>query len=451
MSIHFGDSQVHGHLWATEEARSILDEEARFESWLDILATLAEAQAALDLIPSAAARSIRECARIGLIELSEVAAETRATGHSTLGLIRVLRRLLPDDAAEWIYYGATVQDVSDTWFALVMKRIGDVVDRDLDRLQRAALSLAEKYRETPMLGRTHAQPGLPITFGYKAAVWAAELSRHRVRLAEGRPRWELAQLGGSLGTMEFWGENALALLDEFARRLGLGTPVIPWLTARDGVAEFCHLLAMVASTIAKVGNEIMELQRPELGEVTEPFTPGTVGSITMPQKRNPEISEHLDTLARLIRANAGVVTAGLVHLHERDGRAWKAEWIALPDLCAMTLASTDFAITLLEGLVVKPEQMQANIVARRGYVFTAPVMRALADRIGKHAAHEVVYEASMTGIDNGSTLLEALEADPRVGAHFDRDALESLLAIPALTGSAAAFVDRVIANSRRES
>lgn len=449
MSIHFGDSQVHGYLWATEEARSILEERGRFESWLGILATLAEAQAALGLIPSAAATAIREHADIETIDLAEVAAETKAAGHSTLGLIRVLRRMLPETAAEWIYHGATVQDLSDTWAALVMKRVGDAIDRDLDRLEQAALGLAERYRDTPMLGRTHAQPGLPITFGFKTAVWAAELGRHRRRLAEGRPRWELVQLGGGLGTMEFWGDRAPALLEEFAGRLHLGVPLIPWLTARDGVAEFCHLLAMIASTLAKVGNEIMELQRPELGEVAEPFTPGTVGSITMPQKRNPELSEHLDTLGRLIRADAAVVTAGMVHLHERDGRAWKAEWIAVPEICAMTLAATGFGITLLEGLVVYPEQMIANIEARRGYVFSGPVMRALADRTGQHTAREVIYQASIDGVEKGITMREVLETDPRVRAHFDQTDLDALFDLQTATGSAAIFVDRVVSAARQ--
>ena len=156
-----------------------------------------------------------------------------------------------------------------------------------------------------MCGRTHGQPGLPITFGFKAAVWAAELDRHLERLRQGRRRWEVVQLGGALGTMEFWGDRALDLLEAFARQLGLGVPVVPWITARDGVAEFIWLLAAISATAGKIGNEVYQLQRPEIGELRESFTPGTVGSITMPHKRNPEISEHLVTLSRVIRAQAG--------------------------------------------------------------------------------------------------------------------------------------------------
>ncbi len=444
MSIHLGDSTVYRHLWATEEGRQILGERARFSSWLQILAYLAEAQAEVGLVPEDAASTIRAHLDVMEVDLDRVAAGTRATGHSTLGLIRYLREELPPEVREWVYYGATVQDVSDTWSALVMKRVGDLLERDLARLEQATRRLAADHRTTPMLGRTHAQPGLPIPFGFKAAVWADELSRHRQRLREGRKRWEVVQLGGALGTMEFWGQEAGPLLEAFARRVGLGTPTISWITSRDRPAEFVLLLAMAATTLAKIGNEIMELQRLELGEVREPFIPGTVGSITMPQKRNPEFSEHLDTLARLVRADAAVMTEAMIQLHERDGRSWKAEWVAMPQACAMTLAATGFATVLLEGLVVDRERMRENIDARRGFVFAEPVMRALADQIGKHTAHDIVYEASMKGVESGMGFVDALLADERVTRHLDRDEIENLFDLEKVLGAAPDLVDRVL-------
>lgn len=442
MSIFLGDSTVYGHMWATDEARGILEEGARFASWLDILACLAEAQAELGLIPAGAARSIREAAGGMELDLERVAEQTRATSHSTLGLIGELRRQLPEPAREWVYYGATVQDVSDTWTALVMRRVGDLLDRDLLRIRRAAARLAREHRDTPMLGRTHAQPGLPIPFGFKAAVWADELGRHRERLEQGRRRWEVAQLGGALGTMEFWGEEAVPLLEAFARRLGLGVPNIAWITSRDRPAEFAALLAACAATIAKIGNEIMELQRLEIGEVREPFIPGTVGSITMPQKRNPEFSEHLDTLARLVRSAAAVMSEGMTQLHERDGRGWKAEWAALPQACAMTLKATSLAAPLLEGLEVDGGRMRANLEAQRGYVFAEPVMRALADRVGKHTAHEIVYRAAMNGVESGMSFADALLADERVSAHLDRSGIEALFDAERALGAGPVFAER---------
>ena len=444
MSIHLSDSVVYGHLWATDEIRDILGERARFRAWLDILATLAEAQAEVGLVPESAAELIREHADTEEIDLDRIAEETKATGHSTLGLIRVLRATLPEPAREWVYYGATVQDLTDTWTSMVMRSVGDLLARDLARIEAAALELARAHRSTPMMGRTHAQPALPIPFGFKTAVWAAEIARHRRRLDSGRERWEVVQLGGALGTMEFWGDRALPLLEAFARRLGLRVPSIPWITSRDGPAEFTHLLAMAATTIAKIGNEIMELQRLELGEVREPFIKGTVGSITMPQKRNPELSEHLDTLARLVRADAGVVTEAMVQLHERDGRSWKAEWIAIPEACAMTLSATRYASVLVEGLEVDADRMMLNIEARQGFVFAEPVMRHLADRVGKHTAHDIVYDAAMRGFEEGLTFAEAVLGDPRAPGHLDRRRIAELADLDRVMGAGPQFVDRVV-------
>ena len=444
MSIHLADSVVYGHLWSTEEARELLDEEARFRAWLNILSVLAQAQAEVGLIPIEAARQITQYSASAPIDLELIAAETRATGHSTLGLIRVLRAELPESVREWVYYGATVQDVTDTWTASVMQKVGDILKRDLARLEAAALGLARRHRTTPMMGRTHAQPALPIPFGFKAAVWAAELGRHRERLEQGRPRWEVVQLGGALGTLEFWGDQALDLIDAFARRMNLRVPSIPWITGRDGPAEFVHLLAMVSTTLAKIGNEIMELQRPEIGEVGEPFVEGTVGSITMPQKRNPELSEHLDTLARLVRADADVMTEAMIQLHERDGRPWKAEWIALPEAVSFTLAATRYAILLLEGLEADQEQMRANIDARKGFVFAEPVMRALADQVGKHTAHDIIYQASMRGVEEGWSFVEALMQDPLVTDHLSRSDIEKLADVEKVMGAGPQLVDRVI-------
>jgi adenylosuccinate lyase len=444
MSAHLADSVLYRHLWSTPELHRLLDDEGRVQSWLDILAALAEAQAEVGLVPLEAAGIIREHAEVARLDLEEVAAQTRATGHSTLGLIRCLQDVLPPQAREWVYYGATAQDVSDTWTALVMRDVADIVERDLAHAERAALSLAERHRDTVMCGRTHGQPGLPITFGFKAAVWASELRRHRTRLAEGRRRWEVVQLGGALGTMEFWGEAALPLLEAFARRLCLAAPDVPWITARDGIAEFAGLLAMVTATLAKIGQEVYELQRPEIGELREPFTTGQVGSITMPHKRNPELSEHLVTLARIVRADATVVVEAMVHEHERDGRAWKSEWAVLPEACLFTGAALAAAGRLLDGLEVDAERMRANLTARGGYVLSEPVMRVLADRIGKHAAHRVVYEAAMAGLDGGLDLRAALLADPRITDHLTPDEIVRCLDPDAALGAAPAFVDRVL-------
>jgi adenylosuccinate lyase len=321
----------------------------------------------------------------------------------------------------------------------VLKRVGDVVERDLARCRAACVALARRHRDTVMCGRTHGQPGLPVTFGFKAAVWASELARHQERLAQLRPRVEVVQLGGALGTMEFWGSRALPMLDGFAARLGLGAPDVPWITARDRTAEFLTFLALVTGTLAKIGNEVFELQRPEIGEVGEPIVAGTVGSITMPHKRNPEFSEQLDTLARVVRADADVALEGLVALHERDGRSWKAEWLVLPEACQLSGAALGFGAKLLEGLRVDAARMRANLDAHGAAMTSEPLMAVLAARIGKHSAHDAVYAAAMAARDAGTDLGEQLVAEGLLTKEEVAAATDPTQAL----GAVGAFVDRV--------
>jgi adenylosuccinate lyase len=445
------DSAVYGHLWGTPELHDLLDDTGRTRGWLAVLAALARAQAKLGLIPDAAADAVGRL-RVEDVDLAAVAAGTRATGHSTLGLIRELRTLLPPDAREFVYYGATVQDVTDTWFATVFRAVLDVLERDVTRCRAAALALARAHRDTVCCGRTHGQPGLPVTFGFKAAVWASELGRHRERIAQARPRLQVVQLGGALGTLEFFGDAGIELLTGFADELDLGVPETPWITARDRVAEFATLLALVTGTLSKIGNEIYELQRPELGELSEPFTPGQVGSITMPHKRNPELAEHLDTLGRVVRANAGLAIEGMTALHERDGRGWKAEWLLVPESSLLSGAALGYAARLLEGLVVHGERMRANLDAQRGYVLSEPVLRRLSAKLGKHAAHEAVYAATMAGLEKGVDLATALRDAGLVadGALTEDELAEALDPAGAL-GAATAFVDRVLEADERHS
>ena len=289
-----------------------------------------------------------------------------------------------------------------------MRRIGGLVWRDLRRIEERLLELAVEHRGTVMAGRTHGQPGSPVTFGWKAASWADEIRRHLDRLRDGAPRWLVGQLGGGVGSLVFYGERGLAVRASFCAALGLADPGISWLTARDRGAEFAQLLALVCGTLARIGGEVYELQRPEIGELAEPAAAGTVGSITMPHKRNPEASEHLDTLARLARANASVLAEGVAAQHERDGRGWKAEWVALPEVCLLTSTALDVAIGLLSGLEVHAEAMARNLERGGGYSVSERVLAALAPRLGKHRAQAELGAALAAGAASGVTAEQAL-------------------------------------------
>jgi adenylosuccinate lyase len=386
------ESAMYAHLWGAADVRARFEEPARVQAWLDILVVVAGSQADLGIIPRHAADLIAEHASVDQLDFEAIAAATRRTSHSTLGLIHGLQRALPPDAAEYVYYGITVQDLTDTWTAVVIRDVVRVVWRDLRHLAGELADLAETHTHTLMPGRTHGQPGAPVTFGWKAAGWSAEVGRHLERLAEGRHRWLVGQVGGAVGTLGFFGEQGPALRAAVCERLGLGDPGISWLTSRDRIAELGGVLAMVTGTLARIGNEVMELQRPEIGELREPTTPEAVGSITMPHKRNPERSEHLDTLARLARAQASVLLEGMVQIHERDGRGWKAEWVAFPDLCLLVSAATEVARDLVDGLEADVVRMRDNVLAARGALASERVLSALAPRLGKHRAQEALHD-----------------------------------------------------------
>ncbi|MGW4472724.1 lyase family protein [Nonomuraea sp. NPDC004354] len=437
MATRLTESPEYAHLWSTPRLRAVFDQ--RLQTWLDILAALAAAQAELGLIPAQAAGQIAEHARAERLDLAFVAAETRRTSHSTLGLIRGLQRLLPEPAREYVYYGATVQDLTDTWFGLVMRDVGRLVQDDLVRTHGSLLRLAARHRDTVMSGRTHGQPGAPITFGFKAATWADEVARHIVRLSEGAGRWSVGQLAGAVGVLGFFEPHGQELRERFCARLGLRDPLVSWTSARDRVAEFGTVLSMVAATLARIGNEVYELQRAEIAELSERTAEATVGSITMPHKRNPETSEHLDTLARLARAAASVLVEGMAGGHERDGRAWKAEWAALPDVALAAGTAAALAADLVDGLVVDAGRMADNL-ARTGWA-SERVLAELSRRLGKHRAQDLLHEALRADADLVTALASRGVADPADLARWT--------ARPELA-TAAAMVDAVVARGTPE-
>jgi adenylosuccinate lyase len=440
------DSALYRHLWGTEEAWAIFEEPARLRAWLEILAALADAQAELGLVPAEAAQAIRTGAVAERLDLGFVAEETRRTGHSTLGLIRGLQRILPASAAEWVYYGATVQDLTDTWTGLATRSVGAILWRDLRAIEGLLLALAERHRDTLMAGRTHGQVGSPITFGLKAASWADEVGRHLERLRQGAPRWLVGQLAGAVGNLAFFGAAGPELRRRFCLRLGLADPGVSWTSSRDRLAEFTTLLALVSGTLARIGNEVYQLQRPEIGELREPTRPGAVGSITMPHKRNPETAEHLVTLWRLVRAAAGTGLESMVQEHERDGRAWKAEWVAFPEASLLTTTALEGARRLLDGLEVDEPQMAADALAGGGMAASEALLAALSPRIGKHRAQDLLQQLLEEASRRGRPLAEAAAASEVAGLLPD-DELRSLLERPS-TGAAGAMVDEVARRAR---
>ena len=437
MDAHLIDSAIFGHQWSTEESRGIFAESARVARWVDVIIALAEAQAEVGIIPASSAEAIAGLRGVRL-DLDAIAAGTRITSHSTLGLIQVLQRLLPDEAAEHVYYGATVQDISDTAQVLEIAEVASLVWRDLRAIEADLLDHAARHRETPMVGRTHGQPGAPITFGFKAATWADEVGRSVERLRQGHDRWLVAELGGAVGVLGFFGPQAIPLRTAYCERIGVAQPAISWLTTRDRLAEFAQVMAGAVNAMARIANEVYVLARAELAELREPTASTTVGSISMPHKRNPEVSEQIVTLARLVRSSASVLSETSIGEHERDGRSWKTEWVVLPELSHYVLAATGMTRSLVAGLEVDPARMLANLESS-GNAASERLLSVMSARLGKHRAQAALQDAYRAAIGSGRPVTAVLE--------LQAGELTELTRID--TGAAAEMADEVVARATR--
>ena len=447
MATQITDSLIYRNSWGTQETRAIFDDVPRTRAWLQILAVLAEAQAEVGLIPAEAAQQVAETCRAVELDaefFEEVRAGFEATNHSTMGLIRAVQRRCPGDSGEWFYYGTTVQDVTDTWTMQAVGQVWEILTRDLSALEAALLRQAQTHRDTVMPGRTHGQQGLPITFGFKLAIWAREIARHRQRLLDLQPRIGVGQLAGGVGSLSSYGAAGTRLQQVFFVRLGLRSPDIVWNTARDVLIEWSQVLTLITGSGDKFGQEIYNLQRPEIGEVSEGFAAGTVGSITMPHKRNPEISEHLGTLARVVRHNSALMAESQAHDHERDGRSWKAEWAALPQTCMAAAKSVALTHEMIANLQVHAKRMWANLEATQGFVLSEAVMLALAKRVGKQTAHTLVYEAAMQAHEAQQSLQAAVLENAAIMAHLSPNEVEEMFDYRQATGLCGEFVDRVV-------
>ena len=331
-------------------------------------------------------------------------------------MIRCLARACEPEAAEFIHWGATTQDVLDTGLVLQLRSTHAIVTRDLGEVRRLLAALARRHRDTVQAGRTHGQQALPITFGYKVAVWVAEIDRHLERLAQLAPRVFRGQLAGAVGTLASLGENGLELQALFCADLGLAAPEIAWHTARDGLAEAVCAYALVGGTLAKIANEVIDLQKTEVAELEEPFHRGKIGSSTMPHKRNPSACEHVVALAASSTRRSRPPSRAWSRRNERDKRAGVTEQAVLPEVSCLLAGMLRGDPGILSGLHVYPERMQANLGLLDGLLLSEAVMLALARHIGRQRAHEVVYELCMDAVEGRRPLRQLLLEDPRVDA-----------------------------------
>jgi 3-carboxy-cis,cis-muconate cycloisomerase len=437
------DSDIFKDVFGTAEMRGVFSDDNLLKCYVEAEVALAVAQARLGIIPPEAADAIARLAPAVTLDRDALKHETENVGYPILGLVRQLSQKL-GEAGRYVHWGATTQDIMDTGTVLQIRAALAIVERDLAAVSTALASLAQKYRDTPMPGRTHLQQALPITFGYKCAVWLSMMDRHAARLRELKPRVLIAQFGGAAGTLASLGDKGLEVRPEFARELQLGDPPITWHVARDAVTETVNFLALLTGSLGKIGFDIMLMMMTELGEVFEPFAAHRGASSTMPQKRNPISSEVLVANAKAVRQHAGLMLDALIQDFERATGPWHVEWMAIPESFILTAGSLAQAKFMLEGLVVDESRMRANLDLTQGLIVAEAVMMGLAPHLGRQTAHDLVYEACREALGQGRSLLDVLKENPAVSAALAPDRLRALCDPASYLGTAPAMVDQVV-------
>ena len=445
MTVSVFDMITMQHLWSTPEMREIFSEQTKLQRWLDFEAALARSQARLGIIPQTAADEITKAATVENIDVAEMSAEIRRIKHTVVPFLKQVQKHLGKEAAECLHYGATTQDVVDTGLILQLRDAHAMIKSRVADVGRELLRLAKEHRDTIIVGRTHGVQALPITFGHKCAIWLDEMARHAERLRECEPRVFLVMAVGAVGSQASYGEHARQIEQDIAQDLGLSVSDVSWAPARDRLAEYTNLLALISATLGKIGNELFNLQRNEFAEIEEGFTEGKLGSSTMPHKRNPVSAENVAMLSRSVRYNAAMMVEAMVQEHERDGIAWKSEWKAIPETVLVTDAALFQATNLLKGLRIDAAKMQRNISMMKGYLLSEKVMLELGKQVGKSTAHEWLYEASMDGIEKGLGFAEALAAHPHVSDTYSAEQIEELTQPQHYLGTIGEQVDRVVA------
>jgi len=428
--------------------RALYRLENRWQAWLDVEAALARAQEELGIIPEGAATAIGHAAHLELLDRAHIDEGFARTGHTIVPLVWELSRVTGEPYGDWVHWGATTQNITQTGDLLVLRQAHGIFLRLIGEALSALADLAERGAEMPIAGRTHGQHALPATFGYKPAVWIDEMIRHVERFRQAAPRIFVAMLGGGAGTFASLGAQGPAVQAALAKHLGMQPMRVPSRTLGDHLAENICLMGLVAATSAKIAREIYTLMKTEFSEVEEPVPPGTVGSSTMPQKRNPKLCQDIIAAAAEVRANVPLALEAMQTEHEAD-RTTSLVMEAAEARAAIALGDAlARLVEVLQGLRLDPARMRRNLDLGGGLIMAEAVMLNLGAKIGRQHAHDVVYDAAQAAFVEGRAFAELLAADPRVTAHLDRDAIAGLLDPTAYTGLCAEMARDAAARAR---
>jgi len=428
--------------------RALYSLENRWQSWLDVEVALAVAQAELGIIPQPAADAIARAARMELLDRARIDDRFARTGHTIVPLVWELSRIVGEPYGGWVHWGATTQNITQTGDLLVLRQAHRIFLRLIAGALAAMSDLAERGADMPIAGRTHGQHAVPATFGYKPAVWIDEMLRHVERLRQAAPRLFVAMLGGGVGTFASLGAQGPAVQAGIGRALGMLPMHVPARTIGDHLAENICLLGLLAATCGKIAREIYTLMKTEYGEVEEPVPPGTVGSSTMPQKRNPKLCQDIIAAAAEVRASVPLALEAMQTEHEADRTTSLIMEAAEARACIATGDMLARLVEVLKGLRLDPLRMRRNLDLGGGLIMAEAVMLDLGAAIGRQHAHDVVYDAAQAAFVEGRPFGKLLAEDPRVTAHLDSNAIEKLLDPTAYTGLCAEIARDAAARAR---
>jgi len=453
MSDFLAASNLYGPLFAGPAMRALLAEPARLQRMLDVEAALARTEAACGVIPHGAVAAIGAACRADRFDLEALGQAAVGAGNVAIPLVKALTALVARadaEAARYVHWGATSQDIIDTALVLELREAIGVLLGDIGCAVAGFAALADRHRTTPLAGRTWLQQAVPIPLGLKLAGYADALRRSHSRLARLRSEALCLQFGGAAGTLAALGDAGLAVAERLGAELGLAVPEAPWHAHRDRLAEIAAALAILAGSCGKIARDVSLLMQTEVAEAFEPAAPGRGGSSTMPQKRNPVGATLALAAATITPQLAATLLAAQVGEHERAAGAWQAEWPTFPALLLAVSGAMRSIVDIAEGLEIDAARMRANLDATGGQIMAEAVMFRLAEKLGRQQAHHVLETASRTASAEHRHLRDVLASDPNVTAHLSAEELGRSFDPLAYQGAAQAFIDRLIAAATRD-
>ena len=422
-----------------------------FQSYLDVEAALARAQASQGIIPTKAAEIISEKARLELLNIQNVYDGLDKTGHPLVPLIWELDRICGEEAGGYIHWGATTQNITQTGKLLLIKKCQNSYLEDLGSLLHILGKLAVTTKDYAMPGRTHGQHAVPATFGYKVAVWIDELMRHVDRLQASEERVFVAMLGGGAGTMASVGLEGLETQRLIGKELGLGSMTMPSRVIGDHLTEYITILAMLAATSTKMAREIYTMMKQEFGEVEEPVPVGAVGSSTMPQKRNPRLCQDVVAWASEIRTFVPMSLEAMQTEHEADKTTSMMINSAIDRTCVLMGQIIKGLVEIFSGLKVFPDRMRQNLDLSGGLILSERIMLELGRKMGRQKAHDAVYEAAQRSVNEGRPFSQTLQEEPEVASHLTSEEILRLLDPEEYTGLCSYFAEEFALKAEEKS